>query len=101
MTNWNIYDSLFAIVKGAAEKNAIPDEIVTKTMSICSSGVMWRLERLDESMPDKVGLLALIPNCQYWNQQKITSMDKLIISSFSESRTPFFIRSKPINDIVN
>ncbi|KAK2186468.1 hypothetical protein NP493_199g04022 [Ridgeia piscesae] len=50
---WNLWDSLFSIVHGGHEGNAIPEEIICKAIACCSMAIMWFLSSLDENNPDK------------------------------------------------
>jgi len=59
LNGWNLWDSLFAIVKGGQEGSGIPEEIVCKAISCCSTSIIWHVDSLDESNPDKQSMKEL------------------------------------------
>ncbi len=56
LNSWTLWESLYAIVKGAQDGVSIPEDIISKAIACCSSVIMWFLEALDENSPAKVKL---------------------------------------------
>ncbi|XP_041354006.1 cohesin subunit SA-1-like isoform X2 [Gigantopelta aegis] len=98
LSSWEVYDSLFQVVKSANEKSAIPDEITCKAMGACQNAILWNLQKLNENDPKKdqrkqvkKRLANLMRHCQdlmmYHQQDKvaeeayITICDLLVIFS--------------------
>ncbi|XP_064615065.1 cohesin subunit SA-2-like [Liolophura sinensis] len=60
LSSWNLWDDLFHIVRTASENNAIPEEVVCKSIAACSMAVLWYLQKVDgEASPDKNEVLLL------------------------------------------
>ncbi|OWF51899.1 cohesin subunit SA-2-like isoform X2 [Mizuhopecten yessoensis] len=54
LTSWNLWDDLFHIIKAGNDNQlAIPEEIISKAISSCSMAILWYLQALDTSNPDK------------------------------------------------
>nr|KAG5693533.1 hypothetical protein BaRGS_019859 [Batillaria attramentaria] len=53
LTNWELWEELFHIIKMANEGANISEDIVCKAVSSCSMAILWYLNRLNEDNPDK------------------------------------------------
>jgi len=49
LTNWEIWDDLFLVVKSARDKVEIPEEIICKAILACNVAILWFLKRIDET----------------------------------------------------
>ena len=59
LNSWSLWDSLFLIMKGGQEGTGVPDEIVCKAICCCAMSIMWYLDALDDSNPDKAAMKEL------------------------------------------
>eukprot|EP00918_Siedleckia_nematoides_P083545 GHVU01183142.1.p1 GENE.GHVU01183142.1~~GHVU01183142.1.p1 ORF type:complete len:1040 (+),score=187.25 GHVU01183142.1:368-3121(+) len=50
---WDLYEKLVSIVRGGNEGHNIPEEIVCKAISCCSTAIYWYLDSIDGQNPDK------------------------------------------------
>lgn len=53
LTNWELWDELFHIIKMAVEGASISEDIVCKGISSCTMAILWYLNRLNEDDPEK------------------------------------------------
>ncbi|XP_059146359.1 cohesin subunit SA-1-like isoform X2 [Physella acuta] len=51
LTNWEVWEDIFIVVKSAKEKAPIPEEIIVKAIQASALAVMFYFKRLDETKP--------------------------------------------------
>ncbi|ELU02222.1 hypothetical protein CAPTEDRAFT_182123 [Capitella teleta] len=104
LNSWNLWDSLFLIMKGGQEGTGIPDEIVCKAISCCHMSIMWYLDAIDDHAPDKEAMddlrkklvnfmrlchaLLLLQQDRIQQEAFITICDLLIVFSRNLAQNP-------------
>ncbi|CAG5123705.1 unnamed protein product, partial [Candidula unifasciata] len=51
LTNWEVWDDLFLVVKSATDKASIPEEIIVRAIQVCASAILFYINRIDDTKP--------------------------------------------------
>lgn len=62
LNQWDLWNSLFTIVKGNSEERTLPKEVLCKAIACCHVSLMWQLSSVDKSNPDEAALSSLKKN---------------------------------------
>ncbi|CAL1527874.1 unnamed protein product [Lymnaea stagnalis] len=106
LTNWEVWDDSFIVVKSAREKAVIPEEIIVKAIHTCSTAVFFYLKRLDESKPRPDEMkrlrkkLALLIQCchelMFHDSEKVKEESFVIICDLLMVFSPNIGESNPL-----
>ncbi|XP_025079886.1 cohesin subunit SA-1-like isoform X2 [Pomacea canaliculata] len=53
LTNWELWEDLFHIIKTANEGASISEDIICRSVAACSMAILWYRHRINEDNPDK------------------------------------------------
>ncbi|XP_030838180.1 cohesin subunit SA-1 [Strongylocentrotus purpuratus] len=87
LTRWELYDSLFSLVKRCSERGAAPDQIFTLAISCCHYAIMWTMTKLDNQNPEMSEMKKIRRNVS----ELIKTCSTLLIDGSEQIREEAFI----------
>ncbi|XP_041483045.1 cohesin subunit SA-1-like isoform X3 [Lytechinus variegatus] len=87
LNRWELYDSIFSLVKRCSERGAAPDQIFTLAISCCHYAIMWTMTKLDNQNPEMSEMKRIRRHCS----ELIKTCSSLLIDGSEQIREEAFI----------
>ncbi|XP_071489542.1 cohesin subunit SA-1-like [Diadema antillarum] len=86
LTPWELYDSLFSLVKRCSDRGTAPDQIFTHAIACCHYGIMWNMSKLDNLNPEMSDMRKIRKQCS----ELIKTCSSLLIDGSEQIREDAF-----------